>query len=58
MHTSELLLFLLHVYNDISCRSEATWVVFEVAELNEKKFTVIWKYVDLTYSTTTLAVGA
>ena len=31
---SELLLFIL--YDDISCRSEVTWVAFEVSELNEQ----------------------
>ena len=52
---SELLLFLPHVYNNISCRSEVTWVVFEVSELNEQQFTATWKYVDLSaYSTATL----
>ena len=33
---SELLLFLL--YNDINLRSEVTWVVFEVSELNEQLY--------------------
>ena len=36
---SELLLFLQ--YNDISYRSEATWVVFELSESNEQRPTAI-----------------
>ena len=44
--SSELLLFLL--YNDISCKSEATWVVFEVPELNEQPPTATQKCIDLT----------
>ena len=45
---SELLLFLL--YNDISCKSEVTWVVFEVSdhELNEQPPTATQKCADHT----------
>ena len=45
---SELLLFLL--YNDISCKSEVMWVVFEVShhELNEQPPTATQKCADLT----------
>ena len=44
---SELLLFIL--YDDISCRSEVTWVVVvEVSELNEQRPTATWKCANLT----------
>ena len=53
---SELLLFLL--YNDISCRSEVTWVVFEMSELIEKRPTATLKYVDLSTCATRLHCGS
>ena len=53
---SELLLFIL--YDDISCRSEVTWVAFEVSELNEQRPSATWKCANLTCMYTLLLHSA